>query len=101
MRDRSSVSTVRVEHNAVCARRACSSKSAPRPHPHSIVFYKRELTTSVNSTRLDRELLVRTGDAEVKAFVVVVAVRVVVAADLLVGLEVVAALADGRGDFGR
>ena len=42
----------------------------------------------------------RAADAEVKAFVVVVAVRVVAAADLLAGLEVVAALVDGCGDLG-
>ena len=42
----------------------------------------------------------RSGDSEVEAFVVVVAVRVVVAADLLVGFEVFAALGDGGGDLG-
>ena len=60
----------------------------------------RELTTSVDSTRPDRELLPRAADAEVEAFVVVVAVRVVVAADLLSVLEVVATLVDGGGDLG-
>jgi hypothetical protein len=44
--------------------------------------------------------LPRATDAEVKAFVVVVAVRVVAAADLLPALEVVAALVDGGGDLG-
>lgn len=60
----------------------------------------RELTTSVDSTRLDRELLPRAADAEVEAFVVVVAVRVVVAADLLSVFEVVATLVDRGGDLG-
>ena len=58
------------------------------------------LTTSVDSAGLDRELLPRATDAEVKAFVVVVAVRVVAAADLLPALEVVATLVDGGGDLG-
>lgn len=63
-------------------------------------LHNRELTTSVDSTRPDRELLPRAADAEVEAFVVVVAVRVVVAADLLTVLEVVATLVDGGGDLG-
>jgi hypothetical protein len=43
--------------------------------------------------------LPRSGNSEVKALVVVVAVRVVVAADLLVGSQVFAALGDGGGDL--
>jgi hypothetical protein len=43
--------------------------------------------------------LPRAADAEVEAFVVVVLVRVVVAADLLSGLVVLASLVDGRGDL--
>jgi hypothetical protein len=61
--------------------------------------YKRQLTTSVNTTPANRELLPRSGDPEVEPFVVVVLVWVVVAADLLVGLEVFAALGDGGGDL--
>ena len=67
---------------------------------HIFRISKAELTTSVNPTPGDGELLPRSGDSEVKAFVVVVAVRVVVAADLLVGFEVFAALGDGGGDLG-
>jgi hypothetical protein len=44
--------------------------------------------------------LPRAADAEVEAFVVVVAVRVVAAADLLSVLEVVATLVYGGGDLG-
>jgi hypothetical protein len=44
--------------------------------------------------------LPRAADTEVEAFVVVVAVRVVVAADLLPVFEVVATLVDGGGDLG-
>jgi hypothetical protein len=99
VRDRSSVLAVRVENDTVCAGRACGGKSAPLLPPNTL--RDRELlTTSVNSTRLDREFLPRATDAEVKAFVVVVAMRVVAAADLLVGLQVVAALVDGSGDLG-
>lgn len=98
VRDRSSVLAVRVEDNAVCARRACGRKLALLPCPYTL--RNRGLTTSVNSARLDRELLPRAADAEVEAFVVVVAVRVVAAADLLSVLEVVAALVDGRGHLG-
>ena len=58
------------------------------------------LTTSVNPTPNNRELLPRPGVPEVEAFVVVVAVRVVVAADLLVVAVVLAALGDGGGDLG-
>lgn len=98
MRNRSSVSAVRVEDNAVCARRAYKKESAPLPFPTTL--RNRGLTTSVKSARLDWELLPRATDAEVEAFVVVVAVRVVAAADLLSVLEVVAALGDGCGDLG-
>lgn len=99
MRDRSGVLAVCVENDTVCARRACSRRSARLPLPN--VLRDRELlTTSVNSTCLNWEFLPRATDAEVKAFVVVVAVRVVAAADLLVGLQVVAALVDGSGDLG-
>jgi len=59
-----------------------------------------QFTAGVDTTLLDRELLVRTTDREVKAFVVVVGVRVVVRADLIVILVVVAALVQGFGDFG-
>ena len=43
----------------------------------------------------------RAGDAEVKAFVVVVAVRVVVATNLSSGFQVFATLVDSRGDLSR
>ena len=99
VRDRSSVLAVGVENDAVCARRACSGESAPRPSPNTVC--NRELTTSVDSARLNRELLPRAADTEVKAFVVVVAVRVVAAADLLPALEVVATLVNRGGDLGR
>lgn len=63
-------------------------------------MFREVLTTSINATPLNGKLLPRAGRAEIKPFVVVVAVRVVVAADLLAGLVVVAALADGCGDLG-
>ena len=59
-----------------------------------------ELTTSVHAAGTNGELLVRAGDREVKALVVVVAVRVVVVADLLAALVVVAGLIDGGVDLG-
>lgn len=98
VRDRSSVIAVRVENNAVCSGRACNRRLALLPIRKTL--RNRGLTTSVNSTRLDREFLPRATDAEVEAFVVVVAVRVVAAADLLSVLEVVATLVDGGGDLG-
>jgi hypothetical protein len=67
-------------------------------HPH-LQNQQGKLTTSVNPTLNNGELVPRGGDLEVEALVVVVAVRVVVAADLLVCLEVFAALGDGGGDL--
>jgi hypothetical protein len=97
--DRASVAAVVVEHDTVGARRACPSSQQSNPYINS---HRRnsKLTTSVNTTPGDGELLPRSRDSEVKAFVVVVAVRVVVAADLLVGSVVFAALGDGGGDLG-
>lgn len=57
-------------------------------------------TTGVHSALLDWKLLVRTADREVESFIVVVGMRVVVGADLLIVLIVVAALVDGVGDLG-
>lgn len=57
-------------------------------------------TTSVNAAPENGELLPRAGSLEVKALVVVVFVRVVVAADLLAVLVVVAGLVHGCVDLG-
>jgi hypothetical protein len=59
----------------------------------------RLLTTSVDTAPGDRELLPRAGNTEIEAFVVVVPVRVVAAADLGAGFRVFAALVHGGGDL--
>jgi hypothetical protein len=75
------------------------SKTSHSTHNQEGERAQSKLTTSVNPTSSDGELLPRGGDSEVEAFVVVVAVRVVVAADLLVRFEVFAALGNGGGDL--
>jgi len=96
--DRASVAAVGVEYDTVGAGGAYP-KVSNRIHTSTAIGSGSRLTTSVNPTLGDGELLPRGGDSEVKAFVVVVAVRVVVAADLLVGSQVFAALGDGGGDL--
>ena len=111
MSDGTSVAAVGVEDDTVGAGGAWKYHAlVNRSHPiQSLVYISRivrklersesKLTASVNATPENRELLPRSGDSEVKAFVVVVTVRVVVAADLLVGFEIFAALGDGGGDL--
>jgi hypothetical protein len=97
--NRTSVAAVVVEHDTVGAGGAFPKSQQSNPYVNSLES-RSKLTTSVNTTPGDGELLPRSRDSEVKAFVVVVAVRVVVAADLLVGSVVFAALGDGGGDLG-
>lgn len=111
MSDGTSVAAVGVEDDTVGAGGAWKYHAlVNRSHPIQSLIHilriirkvegsKSKLTTSVNAAPENRELLPRSGDSEVKAFVVVVTVRVVVAADLLVGFEVFAALRDGGRDL--
>ena len=103
MSDGTGVVAVVVDDDAVSTRRACVERAHVSYGPISQIRFidnGRGLTTSVNAVPGDGELLPRAGDHEVEAFVVVVAVRVVVAADLLAALVVVAGLVDGCVDLG-
>lgn len=69
-----------------------------QPQHHQTSLQER-LTSSVNPTLLDRELLVRAAHREVKALVVVVLVRVVAGAGLVVVGVVAVALVQGGADL--
>lgn len=86
-----------VEDDAVGTRGAChESVNWPTPSGGKRKTY---LTSRVNTTLLNRKLLVRSGDGEIETLVVVVGVRVVVRADLLVVLVVAVALVEGGADL--
>lgn len=57
-------------------------------------------TASVDTRLLNRELLVRPTDREIKSLIIVVGVRVVVVTDLFAVVVVVEALVEGVVDLG-
>jgi hypothetical protein len=71
VRDFSSASSSLVKDHTIRSRRACVKSVLIQ-----INWHKKRLTTSEDAARLDRELVVRSSYQEVKAFVVVVDVRV-------------------------